>query len=81
MTTSIKISKETKRKLEVIKRPDETFDELLSRLIIERTEDDVEALAGFADNDIEQHMDDERTAFSDSLNDRTDRTHTRLDQS
>lgn len=69
MSTSIRISKETKRKLEAVKRSDETFDELLSRLAVDRTEDDVESLAGFADEGIEQHMREERAALNDSLAD------------
>ena len=81
MSTSIRISEETKRKLKAVKRPDETFDELLSRLAVDRTEADVEALAGFADEGIEQHMNEQRAAFTDSLDDRTDQMHTRLDQS
>lgn len=32
MSTSIRVSDETKEKLERIKRPDESFDDLLSRL-------------------------------------------------
>ena len=33
MSTSIRVSEDTKRKLERIKRRDETFDELLERLV------------------------------------------------
>lgn len=33
MSTSIRVSDETKRKLERLKREDETFDELLERLV------------------------------------------------
>ena len=81
MSTSIRISEETKRKLEAVKRPDETFDELLARLAVDRTEADVEELAGFADEDIEQHMREARSDFGDSIDDRTDQMHTQLDQS
>jgi predicted CopG family antitoxin len=36
MSPSIRVSEETKRKLERAKREDETFDELLVRLVAER---------------------------------------------
>lgn len=81
MSTSIRISEETKRKLEVIKRPDETFDDLLARLAVDRTEADVEALAGFAEEGIEDHMREARSDLNDGLNERTDRMHTQLDRS
>ena len=81
MSTSIRISEETKRKLEAVKRPDETFDELLARLAVDRTEADVEDLAGFGDEGIEQHMREARSDLADSLDDRTDQMHTQLDQS
>jgi predicted CopG family antitoxin len=35
MSTSIRISEETKRKIDRLKRPDETFDELINRLASE----------------------------------------------
>jgi predicted CopG family antitoxin len=35
MSTSIRISEETKRKIDRLKRPDETFDELIDRLASE----------------------------------------------
>ncbi|QZA89838.1 antitoxin VapB family protein [Salinarchaeum sp. IM2453] len=38
MSTSIRISEETKRKLKAVKRTDETFDELLTRLAVDRSE-------------------------------------------
>ncbi|MFW5950206.1 MAG: DUF7557 family protein [archaeon] len=81
MSSSIRISEETKRKLEAVKRPDETFDELLARLAVDRTEDDVDALAGFAEEGIEQHMREARSEFGESLADRTDQLHAELDQS
>lgn len=79
MSTSIRISEETK--LEAVKRSNETFDELLARLAVDRTEADVEELAGFADDGIEQHMREARSDLSDSLDDRTDQMHTQFDQS
>ena len=81
MSSSIRISEETKRKLEAVKRSDETFDELLARLAVDRTEADVEELAGFADDGIEHHMREARSNLTDSLNDRTEQMHTQLDQS
>jgi predicted CopG family antitoxin len=76
MSTSIRISEETKRKLETVKRPEETFDELLARLAIDRSEADVERLAGFAEDGVEEHM---RRARSD-LRERPDWTNAQLDQ-
>ena len=52
MSTSIRISEETKRTLEVLREDDETFDELLARLA--PTEKDVEAMAGFAGEDYDE---------------------------
>lgn len=80
MSTSIRITEETKRKLEAVKRPDETFDELLARLAVERTEADVEDLAGFADEGIEDHLRAKRSATNDDLDERTDRMKTFLNQ-
>ena len=74
LSTSIRISEETKR-------PDETFDELLARLAVDRTEADVEELAGFGDEGIEQHMREARSELGGSLDDRTDQIHTQMDQS
>jgi predicted CopG family antitoxin len=70
MSTSIRISEETKQKLEAVKRDDESFDELLARLAIDRTTEDVEEMAGFADEGIERHMQQARDALNDSLEDR-----------
>ena len=81
MSSSIRISEETKRKLEAVKRSNETFDELLARLAVDRTAGDVEALAGFADDGIEQHMREMRSDLDDSLAERTEQLHTELDQS
>lgn len=81
MSTSIRISEETKRKLEAVKRPDETFDELLARLAVDRTEADVEELAGFADEGIEQHMRQTRSDLDESLDERSDQMNGQLDQS
>lgn len=69
------------QKLEAVKRPDETFDELFTRLAVDRTEVDVQQLAGFADVGIEQHMQDARSDLNDSPEKRTGQTSTQLDQS
>jgi len=66
---SIRISEETKRKLEAVKRDDESFDELLARLAINRTAEDVEEIAGFGSEGIEQHMQQARDELNDSLED------------
>lgn len=72
MSTSIRISEETKRKLESVKREEETFDELLDRLAVNRTEEDVREMAGFADEGIEEHMVEKRDDLDESLANRTD---------
>lgn len=69
MSTSIRISDETKRKLEAIKRDDESFDELLARLT--RTEKDVEQMAGFGPDGIAEHMEATRAELNDSFEGRT----------
>lgn len=71
MSSSIRISDETKAKLEAVKREDETFDELLDRLVITRTEEDVREMAGFAEEGIEEHMKQKREEFNDSFEART----------
>jgi predicted CopG family antitoxin len=81
MSTSIRISEETKRKLEAVKRSDETFDELLARLAVDRTAEDVERLAGFAGEGIEEHMREARAELNESLDERGERTNDELDQS
>jgi predicted CopG family antitoxin len=67
MSTSIRISEERKKKLEAVKRDDETFDKLLDRLAVTRTPDDVEAMAGFAKEGIEEHMRKTHDELSESL--------------
>lgn len=67
MTTSISISEEAKRKLEAMKRDDETFDELLDRLAVTQTPEEVVAMAGFADEGIEEHMENTHDELSESL--------------
>jgi predicted CopG family antitoxin len=71
MSSSIRISEETKRKLEARKQEGESFDDLLDRLA--RTEKDVEAMAGFADEGIGEHMRQKREDLNDSLEERKER--------
>lgn len=70
MSTSIRISEQTKRKLEAIKGDEETFDQLLDRLA--RTEKDVEELAGFAEEPVEEAMEQARQELNDDLQERTE---------
>lgn len=70
MSTSIRISDETKRKLEALKRDDESFDDLLSRIAVDRTEKDVQELAGFGDEGLAQHMAEKRDELNESLEER-----------
>jgi len=71
MSTSIRISEQTKRKLEALKGDEETFDQLLDRLA--RTEKDVEDLAGFAEEPVEEAMEEARQELNDDLQERTER--------
>lgn len=75
MSTSIRISEETKRKLEARKREGESFDELLDRLA--RTEKDVEEMGGWLDEDeatdLEEHVQEKREELNESLEERKSR--------
>lgn len=71
MSSSIRISDETKRKLEARKREDETFDDLLERLA--RTEKDVEEMAGWGDEDMSEHLEEKREELNESLAERKGR--------
>lgn len=71
MSSSIRISDETKKKLELVKRDDETYDELLDRLAT--TEKDVEERGGFADDGVVEDMARARDELNESLQDRSDR--------
>ncbi|WP_159077012.1 DUF7557 family protein [Halococcoides cellulosivorans] len=66
MSTSIRVSEATKDKLEAIKREDETFDELLDRIVVDRSSADVEALLGRAEG-ISSHMRRANEELSESL--------------
>ncbi|WP_262177266.1 DUF7557 family protein [Haloarcula laminariae] len=70
MSSSIRISEETKAKLEAVKREGETFDELLDRLAITRTEEDVREMAGFAEEGVEEHMKQRREELNESFESR-----------
>jgi hydroxylamine reductase (hybrid-cluster protein) len=54
-----------------VKREDETVNELLDRLAITRTEEDVREMAGFAEEGIEEHMKEKREDLNDSFEART----------
>jgi len=70
MSSSIRISDETKRKLELVKRDDETYDELLSRLAT--TEKDIKERGGFADDSVVEDMARTRDEMNESLENRSD---------
>lgn len=76
MSSSIRISEETKRKLEARKREGESFDDLLDRLA--RTEKDVEEMGGWlSENEaekLEEHVQDKREKLNESLEQRKDQT-------
>jgi predicted CopG family antitoxin len=71
MSSSIRISEETKKKLEARKRAGESFDDLLARLV--RTEKDVERMGGFAETDVEESMEHAREDLNESLDERAAR--------
>jgi predicted CopG family antitoxin len=73
MSTSIRISDETKRKLEALKRDGESFDDLLSRIAVDRTEKDVRELAGFGDEGLAEHMKQKREELNESFEERKKR--------
>lgn len=75
MSSSIRISEETKRKLEARKREGESFDDLLARLA--RTEKDVEEMGGWlTDNEADglaEHVQQKRAELNEALEERKDR--------
>lgn len=75
MSSSIRISDETKKKLEARKRDGESFDELLERLA--RTEKDVEEMSGWLDEDeaadLADHVETKRDELNESLEQRQGR--------
>jgi predicted CopG family antitoxin len=76
MSSSIRISEETKRKLEARKQEGESFDDLLDRLA--RTEKDIEEMGGWLDEDeaeeLEEHVQEKREELNESLKQRKGRT-------
>lgn len=65
MSTSIRVSDETKSMLAVLKEDDETWDEFLVRLA--RRERDVGELGGFAEEGIEDSMKQTHEDLNESL--------------
>lgn len=73
MSTSIRLSDETKSMLDVLKADDESWDEFLARLA--RRERDVAELSGFANSDgIVDHMENADDDLSESLDEETTKT-------
>jgi predicted CopG family antitoxin len=70
MSTTIRISEDTKRELEAQKRDDETWDEFLRR--ISRTEKDIEEMAGWGgeDEDMREHVEAKRDEVNESFTER-----------
>jgi len=66
---TIRVREDVKKRLEALKRDDETFNELLDRL--SRSEKNVEAMAGFLsdfdDGELEEEMRDTHEALNESL--------------
>ena len=58
MSTTIRVSDDTKTKLSALKSDDESWDEFLNRLA--RQERDIDKLGGFADDDIVADMENAR---------------------
>jgi len=69
MSTTIRVSDETKSRLRVLKEDGESWDDFLNRLA--RQERDVDELGGFADDTIVEEM---ATTRENSRNDWDDRT-------
>lgn len=65
MSTSIRVSDETKSMLTVLKEDSESWDEFLARLA--RKERDVDELGGFADAGIEESMTETHEQLNESL--------------
>ncbi|ELZ20568.1 hypothetical protein C475_19933 [Halosimplex carlsbadense 2-9-1] len=65
MSTSIRISDATKRKLEALKREGESYDDLLDRLA--RSDRDVAEMAGFGPDGTDEHMRSKRAELNESF--------------
>lgn len=70
MSTTIRISDETKSKLSVLKNDDESWDEFLNRLA--RNERDVEEIGGFADDGVVEDMKTAREGSREDWDERLD---------
>jgi predicted CopG family antitoxin len=70
MSTTIRLSDDTKAMLSVLKEDDESWDEFLTRLA--RRERDVDELGGFADDDVVSDMADTREEARDDWDSRLD---------
>jgi predicted CopG family antitoxin len=70
MSTTIRLSDDTKAMLSVLKEDDESWDEFLTRLA--RRERDVDELGGFADDDVVSDMADARKEARDDWDGRLD---------
>ena len=70
MSTTIRVSDETKSKLSVLKEDGESWDEFLNRLA--RKERDVGELGGFADDSVVEGMAAARERARDDWNGRRD---------
>ena len=70
MSTTIRVSDETKSKLRVLKQDGESWDDFLNRLA--RQERDVDELGGFADDTIVEEMATTRENARTDWDDRTE---------
>jgi predicted CopG family antitoxin len=70
MSTTIRVSDDTKSLLSVLKEDDESWDEFLSRLA--RRERDVDELGGFADEGVVEDMEAAREQARDEWDGRVD---------
>ena len=73
--TNIRVSDDVKERLEDLKRPEESFNDLLDRL--SRTEKDIDeitdTLRDLGGEDLEQQMDEAHAELNDSLEERLNR--------
>jgi len=67
MTPLVRVSESTKQRLAAMKRGDESFDELVNRLVDKHTHEEVREMAGFAERDIAEHMKRKRRELNESL--------------
>jgi len=70
VSTTIRVSDDTKSKLSILKEDDESWDEFLSRLA--RQERDVAELGGFADDGVVKDMERAREQARDDWQGRID---------